>query len=223
MALGKFLKRAAKGTLRTSGKIVGIGAKSAIATAALGPAAGAMVTQRELQKGLSSRQRKKLQRGQPVYPPMGPAAKLATPGYKNQEFTGGVVDANYDILPDPGAQFPFMAGMNPAATSGADLYPVGGMAVGQATNKYGQPVTVTAGYETRMRCPRGYVAVTLPNGARACMLRSAAIAMRLWKPRAKPPISSKDWKAIRSMGRIQDRLKDLNSTAGLKRPVAKRK
>lgn len=107
------------------------------------------------------------------------------------------------------------------AAAGAHVAPLG-----MARNKYGLPISVTPTVATRIKCPSGYVAVSIPQAdgttARACMLRGPAIAAGLWKPRKKGPISPAEWTAIKRIDRVQTRLKKMGRVAGLK-PVVSRK
>jgi len=91
----------------------------------------------------------------------------------------------------------------------------GGMVMSQAADKFGRPFLLSAGYETRIRCPSGYVAVTLPSGARACALKGPARAAGLWKARPRPLLSAADGRVIRKADRLQKKVKRIAKIAGV--------
>lgn len=72
-------------------------------------------------------------------------------------------------------------------------------------------------FETRIKCPKGYVAVTDPqSGGRACMLKPLARAYGLWKPRRKPPISASDWRTLQVAERVQKKVARITKRYGPK-------
>lgn len=84
----------------------------------------------------------------------------------------------------------------------------------ESVDKLGRPLVVAAGAETRVRCPPGYLAITMPDGSRACALAGVAIAAGMAKRRKKPIISIRDSNAIRRAERARGRLKRVTENAG---------
>jgi hypothetical protein len=127
--------------------------------------------------------------------------------------------------PPPGIGSGVMKPYNPSwqgpTQTGSTLPP--GMALSPASNKLGMPMVIEAGTEQRLKCPSGYVAITLPTGARACALRGPAIAAGLWRPRKKPPISAKDYAAMRSIKRVTGKVKTLAKNVGISCTTTRRK
>ena len=75
-----------------------------------------------------------------------------------------------------------------------------------ALQHYAPPI-IPAIPVTRVKQVKGYVTVTNPmTGEKALMLKALAKAAGLYKPRAKPPISAKDWKAAKAGQRIERKL-----------------
>lgn len=68
--------------------------------------------------------------------------------------------------------------------------------------------------ETRLKAPRGYVIVTLPDGNKVGMLKVLARKYGLWKPRPKPPVSGWDMKAINRAAGAKKRVKKLAGKVG---------
>lgn len=83
-----------------------------------------------------------------------------------------------------------------------------------SVDKLGRPLVVAPAAETRVRCPPGYLAITMPDGSRACALAGVAIAAGLAKRRKKPIISIRDSNAIRRAERARGRLKRVTENAG---------
>lgn len=102
-------------------------------------------------------------------------------------------------------------GAFPIAGQGAPV----GTVMSQVSDKFGRPFLMSAGYETRIRCPSGYVAVTLPNGARACALKGPARSAGLWKPRPKPLLSAADGRVMRKAERLQKKVKRIAKVSGV--------
>lgn len=69
---------------------------------------------------------------------------------------------------------------------------------------------------TRIKCPKGYVAVDLDGDGEAevCMMKPLAQKMGYWKARPKPPISGWDAKAIRRAASAKKRVKKLAQNVG---------
>lgn len=88
--------------------------------------------------------------------------------------------------------------------------------IGEATDKIGRPMLVVPDVITRVYCPPGYVAVTLPDGQRACALKGPARSLGLWKGERKPPISAGDWHKLQVSQRVRARAKKIAQTAGFK-------
>lgn len=96
-----------------------------------------------------------------------------------------------------------------------------GVAVGGAMDRLGRPMMVQAQYASRIQCPPGYVAVTLPDGARVCALKGPARAAGLYKSRRKPPISAGDWRVLQKSDRVLRRVSKIAVTT--RRVTAKKK
>jgi len=92
---------------------------------------------------------------------------------------------------------------------------VGAPQAGMVTDRFGRPMLVQAQVEQRIRCPPGYVAITMPDGGRACALKGPARAAGLWKSRRKPPMSAKDWRCIQVAARVQKKIKRIAKAAGV--------
>lgn len=60
-----------------------------------------------------------------------------------------------------------------------------------------------------MRAPRGYVIVRDPDGQPYPILKSIAQKFRLWKPGKKPPISVRDWQALKRSDRTIKKLRKI--------------
>lgn len=117
-------------------------------------------------------------------------------------------------LPPPPLQGPFeggpFGGNDPREIPG----PLPVVATSGVTNKDGMPITAAASLETRIKCPSGYVAVTDRNtGARGCMLKGVAIRMGMWKASPKPPISVRDWNALKTADRVAKKLENIAKKA----------
>lgn len=86
----------------------------------------------------------------------------------------------------------------------------------ESTDKIGRPLIVAAEAEQRVRCPPGYLAVTMPDGSRACVLAGVAIAAGLAKRRRKPLISVKETRAMQVADRARGKLKRVTTKAGFR-------
>lgn len=82
---------------------------------------------------------------------------------------------------------------------------------GQMTDSYGRPLIVQVTMVPRAKCPKGYVAVEY-QGAKVCMLKSCARDFG-WKPKPKPPISRKDWTAIKRASAASKRIRRVSAQA----------
>ena len=85
-----------------------------------------------------------------------------------------------------------------------------------SVDKLGRPLVVSPGFETRVRCPPGYLAVTMPDGSRACVLAPVAVAAGLAKRRRKPLISVKETRAMQVADRARGKLKRVTTKAGFR-------
>jgi len=63
------------------------------------------------------------------------------------------------------------------------------------------------------RAPRGYVQVELSTGERVMMIKHMAKSHGLWKPQPKPPISVRDWSALKRAGSVIRKLKEIGKRA----------
>lgn len=84
----------------------------------------------------------------------------------------------------------------------------------ESVDKIGRPLIVQPEMEQRVRCPPGYLAVTMPDGSRACVLAGVAIAAGLAKRRRKPLISVKETRAMQVADRARSKLKRVTTKAG---------
>lgn len=133
--------------------------------------------------------------------------------------TGYAIDTA--LTPVVPAQMPPFSG--PPGPGGRGVMPLTGPVMGgpgitalsPAADKFGRPFLTTAGYESRIRCPSGYVAVTLPDGSRACALKGPARAAGLWKARPKPMLSAADGRTLRKADRLQKKVKRIAKVAGV--------
>lgn len=64
-----------------------------------------------------------------------------------------------------------------------------------------------------MRAPRGYVIVRDPDGQPYPVLKSIAQKFKLWKPAKKPPISVRDWQALKRSDRTIKKLRKVVTMA----------
>jgi len=100
------------------------------------------------------------------------------------------VDTNPGILPrGPGGklQMPFSGAVAPASLQAFSL-----------DDQYLRPY---------VRAPKGYVVLRDANGKPFPVLKKAAKAFGLWKPAKKPPISVKDWSALKRANSTVKKLK----------------
>lgn len=86
---------------------------------------------------------------------------------------------------------------------------------GAERDKLGRPIAVYPDTGERYVVPTGYVLVDV-NGEKLAMLKGAARAMGLWKPRPKPPVSGWDMRAITRASSARARVKKLAGKVGLK-------
>lgn len=64
------------------------------------------------------------------------------------------------------------------------------------------------------RAPPGYVVVTHPvTKQKFAMLKAVAKANKLWKPSPKPPISVRDWRALKRSNAVVNKIKKANKMA----------
>lgn len=207
MGVKSRLKRVARGIGRSAGSVAApIAGLTGVATG-LAPAIALAGVATSLAGGGGSRSRRKQSKAA-----ADAGAGLGVSGFSPLDFAR----SQLGLVPSPAFEKKAPSGV-PFLNGGGG----GGVAqIGGATNKFGQPVTVTGGAETRMRCPRGYVSVVVPQGdgsmGRACMLRAPAISMGLWSPRKKGPISPKEWAAVKAIGRVQKKLRTLGTEAKIK-------
>lgn len=141
------------------------------------------------------------------------------------------------IRAQPALQFqvPRALGQSPFQTLKEQLpFQFGGEAAGAqplqplspSVDKLGRPLVVAPSAETRVRCPPGYLAITMPDGSRACALAGVAIAAGLARRRRKPLISVKETRAMQVADRARGKLKRVTTKAGFtvreKRTVRRR-
>ena len=104
---------------------------------------------------------------------------------------------------------PFRRG--PAVQAARQIVPLS-----QSVDKVGRPLVVAPEQETRIRCPPGYLAITMPDGSRACALAGVAISAGLASRRKKPLISVSETNAMRKAERARGKLKRSAERAGFK-------
>lgn len=127
-----------------------------------------------------------------------PAVQLQVPPLVQRGFQG--------LQALGGAISPFRGGA-PATTR--QIVPLS-----ESVDKIGRPLIVAPEAEQRVRCPSGYLAVTMPDGSRACVLAGVAIAAGLAKRRRKPLISVKETRAMQVADRARGKLKRVTQKAG---------
>lgn len=66
---------------------------------------------------------------------------------------------------------------------------------------------------TGVRAPRGYVVIRDGSGRPFAVLKTVAKAFKLWKAKAKPPISVRDWHHLQGAGRVVNKLQDMEKVA----------
>ena len=108
-------------------------------------------------------------------------------------------------------------------TTPARAMPMPVVPVGQGADKFGRPLLVAPAAEERIKCPPGYVAVTLPDGSRACALKGPAVAAGLYKNRRKPLISVKETRAMQMADRARKKIDRVHKKFGTKRPTRRRR
>ena len=222
-AVGGFLAR--KGVVRgTLGRILG-GARR--------PPTGPRVSPRPPPRGTSPRTRRtgarrSGQRGAPSgrpssvsgagarIVPRSRGAALRAPAMAAAVVGGGLV-APRVLRADPrsvrGPTGRAFARILPGGTTGAlrEVVPLT-----DRTDKVGRPIAIQAQEVGRTYCAPGYVAVTFPNGEKACVLRRVAISLGLWKARRKPPISAGQWSKLTGAATAEKKAKEVAQTAGWK-------
>ena len=82
----------------------------------------------------------------------------------------------------------------------------------------GCKITLPVTQKTRLYAPPGYVVVRPKRadgspGPPVAMLKRVAMACKLWKAQAKPPISARDWKTLRRARAVTGRLDTVVKTA----------
>ena len=92
--------------------------------------------------------------------------------------------------------------------------PIAAIPVGAGVDRVGRALVVQPSTAVRTVCPTGYVAVTMPDGSRACMLKAVARSAGLWKARRRPPISAGDWRKLQVAERTKKKAKKVAQTAG---------
>lgn len=113
---------------------------------------------------------------------------------------------------------PFEFGVAPGQLPAQQIVPMSA-----AADKFGRPLLVAPGAETRVRCPPGYLRVTLPDGSPACALAGPAIAAGLAKRRKKPLISVKETRALQMATSAQKKIDRVHKRFGTKAPVRRRR
>lgn len=66
---------------------------------------------------------------------------------------------------------------------------------------------------TGVRAPRGYVVIRDGSGRPFAVLKTVAKAFKLWKAKAKPPISVRDWHHLQGAGKVVNKLQDMEKIA----------
>lgn len=66
------------------------------------------------------------------------------------------------------------------------------------------------------RAPKGYVVIKDASGRPYPILKAYARSMGLWSPQKKPPISVKDWTALKAADRTSKKLRKIANMAGVK-------
>lgn len=89
---------------------------------------------------------------------------------------------------------------------------------------YAKPWSIDDSHlRTQYRAPKGYVVVRDKDGQPFGILRKAAIQLGLWKPAKKPPISVREWNALKMSHRVVKKMKRVNKMAdGLRLPAKRR-
>jgi hypothetical protein len=133
------------------------------------------------------------------------------PGFQPQPYTGGTMSNgqtesyNNPYIPDFLEEIwnPGLANQN-----------------GQATQAGcpNIPVIVQPAQKVTLKAPKGYVIVECPKGSgnKVAMIKPVAIKMGYYKNRPKPPISAKQWRAMKTAETVKNKVKNIASTAGFK-------
>jgi hypothetical protein len=91
----------------------------------------------------------------------------------------------------------------------------------------GPAVVLTPTQQTIYRAPAGYVIVTdKSTGQKYAMWKPVARALKLWRPKRKPPISVKDWRALMRADSAIRKIRTAEKRAGIvqrhKKPTGRR-
>lgn len=95
--------------------------------------------------------------------------------------------------------------------------------ISETVDKFGRHLVVEAKTEDRIRCPPGYLAITMPDGSRACALAGPAIAAGLARRRRKPLISVRETRALQLASRAQRKIDRVHKRFGSKTPMRRRR
>lgn len=77
-------------------------------------------------------------------------------------------------------------------------------------------IAFPAGTKQVADCPKGFRAVTMPDGTKMCVLESVGKKLGLVKTRSKPPISASDWKKLKRADVVKRKAKKIAQTADFK-------
>lgn len=78
-------------------------------------------------------------------------------------------------------------------------------------------VVVQPGVETRLKAPKGFVIVDMPDGSgKKAVEKTLARKCGLWKPAPKPPITASEWKTLKKADRVKKKAKKIAQTAEFK-------
>lgn len=76
------------------------------------------------------------------------------------------------------------------------------------------PITMAPQAKVINSAPKGYVLVDHPiSGEKIAVLKPIARRLRLWKPRAKPPISASEYRTLKTADRVRNKVKKMAGTA----------
>ena len=123
-----------------------------------------------------------------------------------QVFGGSAAQA---VIQNPGtALMPYASPALPVATPAQQT--VSTPIPGAGFSVMAQPVAKTV----YVSPDRWHVIVTV-NGQKYAMFKPVARALKLWKPRRKPPISVKDWRSLQRADATIKKLKTVEKRAGM--------
>lgn len=75
-------------------------------------------------------------------------------------------------------------------------------------------VVMQPGVETRLKAPKGFVIVDMPDGSgKKAVEKTLARKCGLWKPAPKPPITASEWKTLKKADRVKKKAKKIAQTA----------